>query len=35
MGNGTSQVTAGIELHLTNSYGQFCELHMNQTGVIR
>jgi len=35
MGNASSRVRAGIELELTNSYGQFCMLHMNQDGVIR
>ena len=35
MGSGTSKVTAGIELDLSGSYGQFNLLHMNQDGVIR
>ncbi len=35
MGTGTSRATAGIELELSDSYGQFCVLHMNQDGVIR
>ena len=35
MGTGTSTVTAGIELNLADSYGQFNLLHMNQDGVIR
>jgi hypothetical protein len=35
MGNGNSRVRAGIELDLTNTYGQFNVLHMNQDGVIR
>ena len=35
MGSGTTRVTAGIELNLSNSYGQFNELHLNQDGVIR
>ena len=35
MGNGTSQVRTGIELDLSDSYGQFNVLHMNQDGVIR
>jgi len=35
MGAGTSKITADIELDLTNSYGQFNILHMNQDGVIR
>ncbi|MBV8528755.1 MAG: DUF1326 domain-containing protein [Candidatus Dormibacteraeota bacterium] len=35
MGNGNSKVTAGIELDLSDSYGQFNALHMNQDGVIR
>ncbi|HLW93980.1 MAG TPA: DUF1326 domain-containing protein [Solirubrobacteraceae bacterium] len=35
MGNGNTRVRAGIELDLTNTYGQFNVLHMNQDGVIR
>lgn len=35
MGSGKSRVTAGIELELNDSYGQFNILHMNQDGVIR
>jgi len=35
MGSGNSKVTAGIELDLKESYGQFNILHMNQDGVIR
>jgi hypothetical protein len=35
MGSGSSQVSAGISLDLTDSYGQFNTLHMNQDGVIR
>ncbi len=35
MGSGTTKTTAGIELTLSNSYGQFNVLHMNQDGVIR
>lgn len=35
MGSGTSTVNAGIELHFSDSYGQFSLLHMNQDGVIR
>jgi hypothetical protein len=35
MGNGNSTVRAGIELDLTDSYGQFNVLHMNQDGIIR
>jgi hypothetical protein len=35
MGNGNSRVRAGIELDLTDTYGQFNVLHMNQDGVIR
>ena len=35
MGSGSSKLTAGIELELTDSYGQFSILHMNQDGVIR
>jgi hypothetical protein len=35
MASGTSRVDAAISLDLKDSYGQFCELHMNQDGVIR
>jgi hypothetical protein len=35
MGSGTSKVGAGIKLDLSESYGQFNILHMNQDGVIR
>ena len=35
MGVGSSKITAGINLDLNNSYGQFNLLHMNQDGVIR
>ena len=35
MGSGSSKLMAGIQLELTDSYGQFNVLHMNQDGVIR
>ena len=35
MGNGNTKARAAIELDLTDSYGQFNILHMNQDGVIR
>lgn len=35
MGVGNSKVSSAIDLHLTDSYGQFNILHMNQDGVIR
>lgn len=35
MGNGNSKITAGIELSLSDTYGQFNVLHMNQDGVIK
>jgi hypothetical protein len=35
MGSGSSKLTGGIQLELTDSYGQFNILHMNQDGVIR
>jgi hypothetical protein len=35
MGSGHSVVTAGIEMNLVNTYGQFNEVNMNQDGVIR
>jgi hypothetical protein len=33
--SGRSRVTAGIRLDLKETHGHFCELHMNQDGVIR
>ena len=35
MGTASSKVTAGIELMLSDSYGQWNVTHMNQDGVIR
>ena len=35
IGNGSTKAQAGITLNLSNSYGQFNVLHMNQDGVIR
>ena len=35
MGSGSSELTGAIEMELTDSYGQFNILHMNQDGVIR
>lgn len=35
VGNGSTKAQAGIALNLSNSYGQFNILHMNQDGVIR
>lgn len=35
VGSGNSRVTAGLQLGLSNSFGMFCMLHMNQDGVIR
>ena len=35
MGTGRSRVRAGIEMDLSDSYGQFNVVHMNQDGVIR
>jgi len=35
LGNGSTNLTAGIELHLSDSHAHFAELHMNQDGVIR
>ena len=35
VGSGKTRVTAGLQLGLTNTYGQFCYIHMNQDGVIR
>ncbi len=34
-GKGTAAVTAGVEVHLSESHAHFCELHMNQDGVTR
>ncbi len=35
IGSGSTKSQGGIELDLSDSYGQFCILHMNQDGVIR
>jgi hypothetical protein len=35
VGNGSTEIAAGIELHLSNSHAHFAGLHMNQDGVIR
>ena len=35
MASGTTKSTGAIKLDLTDSYGQFNLLHMNQAGVIR
>jgi hypothetical protein len=35
VGNGKTDLTAGIELHLSDSHAHFAGLHMNQDGVIR
>lgn len=35
MGNGNTKSRAGIELDLTNSYGQFNLLHLTNNGVVR
>ena len=35
MGSGSSKLTGGIEFELTDSYGQFNVLHVNQAGVVR
>jgi hypothetical protein len=35
VGNGRTDLTAGIELHLSDSHAHFAGLHMNQDGVIR
>ena len=35
LGNGSTDLNAGIELHLANSHAHFAALHMNQDGVIR
>ena len=35
VGRGTTNLTAGIELHLSESHAHFAGLHMNQDGVIR
>ena len=35
LGNGSTNLTAGIELHLSDSHAHFAGLHMNQDGVIR
>lgn len=35
IGSGSTDLRAGIELHLSGSHAHFAELHMNQDGVIR
>ena len=35
IGRGSSKATAGLEIELDDSYGQFCVYHMNQDGLIR
>lgn len=35
MASGTSSITSDIQMELSDSYGQFNILHMNQNGVIR
>jgi len=35
VGTGTTEVKAGIELHLAGSHAHLASLHMNQDGVIR
>jgi hypothetical protein len=35
VGSGSTDVVAGIELHLSSSHAHFASLHMNQDGVIR
>ena len=35
IGSGKTTSTGGIALKLENSYGQFAELHLNNTGVVR
>jgi hypothetical protein len=35
IGSGSSRVTAGLQLGLSNTHGHFNLLHMNQDGVIR
>jgi hypothetical protein len=35
IGSGTTKTTGSIELNLESSYGQFAELHLSNTGVVR
>jgi hypothetical protein len=35
MGSASSSVKGPIAMELKNSYGQFCELHLSDRGVIR
>jgi hypothetical protein len=35
VGSGSTDLAAGIELHLSGSHAHFARLHMNQDGVIR
>jgi hypothetical protein len=34
VGRGWSKTTAPMQLDLSDSYGHFCELNLNQNGVI-
>jgi hypothetical protein len=35
IGRGWSDVTGNVPLRLDDSFGEWCELHMNQSGLIR
>ncbi len=35
MGSGTSKSSGNIALELTNSYGQFADIHLNNHGIVR
>ena len=35
MANGSTTCTGAIPLDLSGSYGQICELHLNQNGIVR
>ena len=35
IGSGTSRATGEIKFNLENSYGQFAELHLSSTSIVR
>jgi len=35
MGSGTSKSSGNIALELTNSYGQFADIHLGSRGIVR
>jgi hypothetical protein len=35
VGSASTRSTAAIKVNLENTYGQFCELHLSNTGIVR